>query len=707
MSQSQPVQLSYRVQGLDCPNCVRTVDGLLCRLPGVSEVGLSHTTGRLQLQLDEAQTSRDTLERELRALGHPVTPDRPGASRGPGPAWYATPKGRLLLLGMGSAGLAALVAWLYPAGAQAVFSVAALVAVAPLARQAWGAARRSNPFSINTLVTVAVLGAVLIGEAAEGAAVVALFALGEWLEGFAAGRARQGIEALAALTPRTAQLLEGGSVREVSADTLQPGQRVQVAAGARVPADGVIRAGASNLDDSPVTGESVPVHKEPGAAVYAGSVNGEGVLEIEVTRPASDGTLARIAQLVEQAAEGKAPTQRLTDRFSRLYTPLVLLAGVLTATLPPLLTGAAWLPWVYKGLALLLIGCPCALVLSVPAAMTSALSAGARRGLLIGSGAVLETLAGVRTVALDKTGTLTAGRPQVTAVLGAGTLSEDEVLRLAAAVEGGSTHPLAQAIREAAQARGLNVPAATAAQALGGRGVQAVVEGQSLGVSSPRFAAEVAELDQDLRRHIAALEEAGHTVSVLHSAPRVLGIVALRDQARPEAAATLARLRALGVQSVMLTGDNARTAQAVAAELGIGRAEAELLPEDKLRLIGELPGPVAMVGDGINDAPALARADAGIAMGGGTDVALETAGAALLSGRLSGVADLLELGRATMNNVRVNIALALGLKAAFLVTTLLGYTGLWLAVLADTGATVLVTLNALRLLAWRPTGREG
>ena len=695
-SSTQPTPLDYRVQGLDCANCVRTVDGVLGHLPGVSEVQLSVAAQSLRLHLDETQTTRAALEAELSRLGHPVTPQ--GAQGSDEPAWHTTPKGRLLLLSVSAAMLAVAVSWVYPRAADLAFSAAALLAVLPLARSAWAAARRGQPFTINTLVTIAVVGAVTIGEAAEGTAVVALFAVGEWLEGYAAGRARQGIRALAALTPRTAQLLEGGTVREVSADLLQPGQQIRVGTGARVPADGVIVAGASSLDDSPVTGESVPVHKGEGQEVYAGSINGEGVLDVQVSRPASDNTVARIIRLVEEAQSSRAPTARFIDRFSAWYTPLILLAGVLTATLPPLLTGAEWLPWIYKGLALLLIGCPCALVLSVPAAMTSALSAGARRGLLVRGGAVLEALAGVRTVALDKTGTLTEGRPQVTEIIGA----TEQVLRLAAGVETGSSHPLALAIRTAAEQRGLSIPEGLQAQALGGRGVQAEVEGQRLSVSSPRHAEEVVGLTPELRLQIEAMEAEGHTVSVLHSESEVLGALALRDQPRADAHAALKRLQDADLKTVMLTGDNARTAAAIGQGLGVSEVCAELLPGDKLRIIGELPGPVAMVGDGINDAPALARADVGIAVGSGTDVAIESADVVLMHGRLSGVPDLLELAKQTMSNVRINIALALGLKAVFLVTTLLGYTGLWLAVLADTGATVLVTLHALRLLGWQP-----
>ena len=516
----------------------------------------------------------------------------------------------------------------------------------------------------------------------------------------AAGRARAGIATLAALAPKTALLIEADSVREVPADTLQVGQTVQVGPGARVPADGTITAGQSSLDDSPVTGESVPVSKGPGDHVYAGSINTDGVLTVRVDRAAADNTIARIIHLVEEAESSKAPTARFIDRFSRWYTPGVVAVAALTAALPPLLLGQPWYPWLYKGIALLLIGCPCALVLSVPAAITSGISAGTRRGLLIKGGAALETIGSVRTIAFDKTGTLTGGRPRVTDVL-----ADDpaELLRLAAAVETGSSHPLAQAITAEAQTRGLTVPAASEARALPGQGVTALVEGRPVQVTSPIFAASQATLSAEQQQAVVTLEQQGHTVVVVLDGGRVLGLIALRDEPREDAREALAELRRLGIRPLMLTGDNARTGQAVAADLGLD-VQAELLPADKLNIIDELraQGGVAMVGDGINDAPALARADVGIAMGSGTDVALETADAALLRGQVQGVGELVQLSRDTLANIRQNVAFALGLKAIFLVTTLLGYTNLWMAVLADTGATALVTANALRLLRWKP-----
>ena len=728
--QAPGTRLSYFVEGMDCASCVARVEKMVGTLPGTGEVRTSFARQTLSLALDEAQTSRAALEKNLRSLGYgPTLLPQPGAPvaasdsshtehahqtrqhaghvHGPadrGKPWYRTGQGQLVV----GTGVLLALAWVLgltvPQWAPWGFTAAALIGVWPLAKKAWASLRLGDPFSINLLVTLAAVGAVAIGEAAEGAVVVFLFAVGELLEGVAAGRARAGIESLAALTPKTALLVEPGAVREVPAADLQVGQTVQVGPGARVPADGTITAGHSSLDDSPVTGESVPVGKGPGDHVYAGSINTDGLLTVRVDRAAADNTIARIIHLVEEAEGSKAPTARFIDRFSRAYTPGVVAAAALTAALPPLLLGQPWFPWLYKGIALLLIGCPCALVLSVPAAITSGISAGTRRGLLIKGGAALEAIGSVRTIAFDKTGTLTQGRPQVTDLVPADPHDDpQELLRLAAAVETGSSHPLAQAITAEAQTRGLSVPAASEVRALPGQGVTAQVGGRAVQVTSPVFAAAQGPLSTEQQRLISTLEAEGRTVVVVLDGGHPRGLIALRDEPREDARDALAGLRRLGVRPLMLTGDNARTGQAVAADLGLD-VQAGLLPEDKLHVIEELrvQGGVAMVGDGINDAPALARADVGIAMGSGTDVALETADAALLRGQVQGVAELVQLSRDTLANVRQNVAFALGLKALFLVTTLLGYTNLWMAVLADTGATALVTANALRLLRWRP-----
>lgn len=712
--EKQATPLSYFVEGMDCPNCLRTVEGAVGKLPGVAAVSANFSSQSLRLELDESLTPRLELERLLTQLGyspnlHAASPpdtlsDTPQGAASP-LAWTRWGQGKLVLVSGALLAAATLLSLFAAPYAQFGFIAATLLGAAPLARKAYYSMLAGNPFSINTLVTLAALGALVIGEAPEGALVVFLFAVGELLEGIAAGRARAGIKALAALAPKTALLQEATGVREVSADSLKPGQLVQVNPGARVPADGVIVAGRGSLDDSPVTGESAGVYKTEGDSVFAGSINLESVLSVRVSKEAADNTIARIIHLVEEAEASKAPTARFIDRFSRRYTPFVVLIATLSATLPALLFAQPWHPWLYKGLALLLIGCPCALVLSVPATLTSAISAGARRGLLVKGGAVLEAIGNAKTIAFDKTGTLTAGKPRVTDVSGN---EQDDVLRLAAAVESGSSHPLAVAIVQEARARQLAVPAAKGARALAGRGVAATVEGRSLALSSPQHAAATVRLSASQKQEIMGLEASGKTVVVLQQAETFLGVIALRDEPREDAQEALVTLRRLGVHPLLLTGDNARTANTVAQTLGVD-VKAELLPEDKLAQIASLrrAGPVVMVGDGINDAPALAEADVGVAMGSGTDVAIETADAVLLQARVSGVAELVQLSRASLHNIKQNIAIALGLKAFFLCTTLLGVTNLWMAVLADTGATALVTANALRLLGWRaPTDKS-
>ena len=703
-------ELRYLVAGMDCADCVNRITDLVARTPGASEGHASFVTQTLKLRLDEHLTSRDKFENTLRALGYEPSLQAGGpAHRTTGvandaetPPWYASRQGRLVLTSGTLLTLAFALGFAVPRLATWGYLAATLIAVAPLARRAWNGARLGNPFTIDMLVTLAAVGALLIGAAPEGALVVFLFAVGELLEGIAAGKARAGITALAKLAPKTALLIDGETTREVPAASLGIGDVVQVQPGARVPADGVILTGDSSLDDSPVTGESVPITKGPGDGVFAGSINIDGVLTVRVERDPSDNTIARIIHLVEEAQEAKAPTARLIDRFSRYYTPVVMLVAAFVAIAPPLLFDGVWSVWLYKALALLLIGCPCALVLSVPAAVTSGISAAARHGLLIKGGAALEMIGNVDIIAFDKTGTLTRGQPKVTDVVPLAT-SERQLLRYAAAVEQGSSHPLARAICEEAAGKGLSLPQAENAKALEGRAVTAMVEGRPLAVASPRYAAGQASLGTAAMKRIEGLEAQGKTVVVLLDNSNPIGFIAMRDEVRPEADRAISDLRRLGVRPIMLTGDNISAGKTIAEELDL-EVEAGLLPEDKLELIHDLGlrGRVAMVGDGINDAPALARADVGISMGGGTEVALETADAALLGDSVSGVTELVRLSRATLGNVRQNIAFALGLKAVFLVTTLLGITGLWPAILSDTGATAMVTANALRLLAFRP-----
>jgi len=470
---------------------------------------------------------------------------------------------------------------------------------------------------------------------------------------------------------------------------------VLVRPGDRVTADGVIEDGQSEVDESPVTGESVPVPKAEGDRVLAGTVNSSAPLSVRVDRAASDNTISRIVRLVEEAQEAKAPTARFIERFSRIYTPAAVGLAGLVVIVPPLLLGQEWSTWIYRGLALLLVACPCALVLSTPAAIASALAAGARRGLLVKGGAALETLARVQTVAFDKTGTLTEGRPRVTDVV---TFSgaERTMLAMAAAVEGRSGHPVARAILERAAADGIAVRPARDHRSLPGQAVEAVVSGKRVIVGSPRHLGGHLFRSPDAISAVASLERAGKTVVLVVVDDLILGFIAMRDEPRQDAVSGIRELRRMGLRILILSGDNARTAKAIGSALDV-EVKAELLPADKLREIAGLGPLTAMVGDGINDSPALAAAAVGIAMGSGTDVALEAADAALLNNRVGDVASLIRLARATLANIYQNVGIAIGLKGLFLVT-ITGVTGLWIAVLADTGATVIVTLNALRLL---------
>nr|WP_111298548.1 heavy metal translocating P-type ATPase [Paracoccus saliphilus] len=729
----------WTVTGMDCASCSGKVARAVERLPGVSDVTVALMTERLSLTLAPDTSEPDTIEVTVRKLGFQIAPRGqpvarkkvfvlPGDAGQPvhGPVvddptdhpershaaqdrgktrWFATAKGRLVILTGALLGAAWIFELLSTAKAgQWAFVLACLIGLVPVAMRAAQALRMGQPFTIEGLMTIAAGGALLIGAAEEAALVVFLFAVGEVLEGVAAEKARQGIRALANLVPRTALLEVGGRTRTIPAEALEIGQIVLVRPGDRIPADGQIIDGTSGIDESPVTGESLPRSRGPGEAVFAGSINTEAALRVRVTHEASDNTIARIIRLVEEAEEARAPTERFIDRFSRYYMPVVILLAALVALVPPLAGGADWNTWIYRGLALLLIGCPCALVISVPASIASALSSGARRGLLMKGGAAMEAAARTAHVVFDKTGTLTLGSPVVTDLYPAEGVSGDELLAVAAGVETGSSHPLARAILGRAEADGISALPARGARALPGIGAEAVVAGEAAWVCTPRHAAEQGGIAPQAADRVTLLEEQGKTVVAVYRRGRPLGLIALRDEPRPDAAEAVRQLRALGLGVTMLTGDNPRTAASIAGGLGL-EFRAALLPQDKLTAIRNLGqgGAVMMIGDGINDAPALKQAAVGVAMGGGTDVALETADAAILRDRVTDVPAMIRLARATMGNIRQNVTLALGLKAVFLVTSVLGITGLWIAILADTGATVLVTLNALRLLRLDPT----
>ncbi|NIY73922.1 cadmium-translocating P-type ATPase [Marivivens donghaensis] len=683
----------FTVKGMDCGSCAGKVRGAVERIDGVEDVEVSHIAEKLTLKLDGSKTDRAAIKKAVSKVGyeiddhsdhthvHEIDPDK---------HWYETTKSRHVLLAGAVLAVAWVLALIAPTLSVWAFVAATVIGLLPVARKAFALLITGQPFTIESLMTIAAIGALIIGEAQEAALVVFLFAVGEVLEGVAATKARASIRGLSELIPKSAWLEENGATREVPASDLKIDQIVVVRPGDRIPADGVITEGTSGIDESPITGESVPLTKSEGDPVYAGAINTEAVLRVRVTKEAHDNTIARIVELVEEAESARAPTERFIDRFSRWYMPTVVGIALLTVLIPPLLLAQPWETWIYRGLALLLIGCPCALVISVPAAIASALSTGARQGLLMKGGAVIETTAAIKQIAFDKTGTLTRGTPQVTKIIA---LQGDEadVLRTAAAVENGSSHPLAVAILD----RFADTPFKVEnAKAIAGKGVTATLDGQTISVLSP----SAANIDDD---QVAMLEAEGQTVVVVSRDNRPIGYIALRDEPRDDAKSALAELREMGIGATILTGDNERTAAAIAGELDVD-FKAKLMPEDKLSAIRGMAGPVMMIGDGINDAPALKQADVGVAMGSGTDVALETADAAILRSRVVDVPRMIRLARMTMGNIRQNIGIALGLKAVFLVTSILGITGLWIAILADTGATVLVTINAMRLLRAKP-----
>ena len=682
-------RFSWLVEGMDCAACARKVETAVRQVPGVSQVQVLFATEKLLVNAEG--NVRPQIESAVRAAGYQLRDENAPRAEEP-TSWLRENLPLLTLVAMMA------LSWgleqFSPPLGEIAFIATTLVGLWPVARQAIRLIKSGSWFAIETLMSVAAIGALFIGATAEAAMVLLLFLIGERLEGWAASRARQGVSALMALKPDTAIRVRDGVRETVAQRDLRPGDVIEVAAGGRLPADGQLLSPFASFDESALTGESVPVERNAGERVAAGATSVDRLVQLTVISEPGDSAIDRILKLIEEAEERRAPIERFIDRFSRIYTPAIMVVALLVAIVPPLLSAGAWLPWIYKGLTLLLIGCPCALVISTPAAITSGLAVAARRGALIKGGAALEQLGRVRQVAFDKTGTLTIGQPRVTAVMATTDIGENDLLALAAAVEQGSSHPLAQAVVREAEQRQLVIPPASGPRALAGSGRAAGGEGRQV-----RRCAAGENRDPQYDEPIQQLESAGQTVVLVMRDEALLGIVALRDTLRDDARQAVDELHQLGVQGIILTGDNPRAAAAIASELGLA-FRAGLLPADKVQAVMALnaQSPLAMVGDGINDAPAMKAATIGIAMGSGTDVALETADAALTHNRLTGLAQMISLARATHANIRQNIAIALGLKGIFLVTTLLGLTGLWLAVLADTGATVLVTANALRLL---------
>jgi Cd2+/Zn2+-exporting ATPase len=716
---------------MDCAECARTVENGVRRLDGVSKVRVDFATSKLVL---DGEIETDALRQRLEALGYGLADAAEARTQ---TAQLAQPNFLRYLLGRSETRLALIGGAVILAGVllsllglpdgltRAVFIIATLIALYPIARSGLNNLLINHDFNINLLMTIAAVGAILIDETLEAATVIFLFAIGEALEGYTADRARNSIRSLMSLAPARALRLRDGREEEVAVEQLAVGDQILVRPGDRIPMDGRVTSGESSVDQAPVTGESVPVHKTAGDVVYAGTINGAGALELRVTHRSDDNTIQRIIRMVEEAQGSRAPSQRLIDQFARIYTPAVVVIAAVVAIVPPLLFNAPFYDladgthgWLYRALSLLVIACPCALVISTPVTVISAITAAARRGVLIKGGAHLEALGRLRALAFDKTGTLTHGKPVVTALRasdcpdGAPCAQCDDVLALAAAVERRSAHPLARAVVDAAQARGLDAvyAPAEAVESLAGMGVRGRVDGRMVTIGSHDLFDSQHPHSNALCAQAHDAEARGQTTMMVSDGERVRGYLAVADEVRDESADVISELRALGLTTIMLTGDHAVVGQAVGDRTGVDQVRAGLLPADKVDAVRQLLDAyqqVGMVGDGINDTPALATATVGVAMGGaGSAQALETADVALMADDLRQLPFAVRLSRFARQIIKQNVIISFGIKLLFVVLALFGVTSLWAAVAADMGTSLLVTLNGTRPVRFEQTRKS-
>ena len=592
---------------------------------------------------------------------------------------------------------------------EALFGISIVVGGYLVFPKAFGALRRKT-LDMNVLMALAVIGAIFIKEYAEASAVVFLFSLSELLESLSVQRARRAIQELLKIAPQHANRIKvDGSTEDIKVENIQVSEKIRVKAGESIPLDGAVMAGASSVNQAPLTGESMPVAKAIGDIVYAGTINQEGSLDIQVTKIFSNSKISQVIQLVEEAQSQRAVSQKFVDRFARIYTPAVLVMAVLTFLIPSIFFGGDVYAWLYKALVLLVIACPCALVISTPVSIVSSLTALAKKGVLVKGGATLEILGKIKALAVDKTGTLTEGKPKVQEVLQLSSLTQEQIIEIAASLEGHSTHPLAEAILN--KAKEMHVPTKEISdfKNISGRGIEASFAGKNYFLGNHRFAHELGVCTPELEKKLQALEERSLSVVVVGGKSNgatigeVLGVIAVGDQVRSEAKNSLLKIKSVGVSRiVMLSGDNQKTATAVGVQVGVDESFGELLPEGKVQNIEMLKskfGVIGMIGDGINDAPAMAKSSIGIAMGFvGSDTAIETADVTLMTDDLNQVAVAIKAGQRTLRVIQFNIAFALITKAIFLVLTFFGHTNLWIAVAADTGAALFVILNSMRLL---------
>ncbi len=697
MSDNAAAKHVYRVQGFTCANCAMRFENNVKSLAGVADAQVNFGASKLTVY---GHTTVEALEKAGSFENLKVVPEKERIEQNREPFWKAY--GKVIL----SAVLLAMGYVLGEAHALSTFLFAASIIIGGSELFIKGVKNFIRlQFDMNTLMTVAILGAAAIGEWGEGATVVILFAISEALERYSMEKARQSIRSLMDIAPKEALVRRGEKEIQVSVDDIIVGDIMIVKPGQKLAMDGVVVKGASTINQAAITGESVPVSKTIDDKVFAGTLNEEGLLEVRVTKRVEDTTIAKIIHLVEEAQAERAPSQAFVDRFAKYYTPAIMIIALGIAIMPPLFLSGDWSEWIYRGLAVLVVGCPCALVISTPVSIVTAIGNAAKHGVLIKGGIHLEETGRLFAIAFDKTGTLTRGVPEVTDLI-TFQRNERELLSVAAVIEKSSQHPLASAIVRKAEQSGADLsPAVEEFQAITGKGVKARVNGEMYYIGSPTLFGELnaTGVTNDISSQIDALQKQGKTVMVLGTEKEILALIAVADEIRDSSREVLQKLHQLGVKkTIMLTGDNKATAEAIGQRLGISEAKAELLPQDKLEIIKQLRseyGNVAMVGDGVNDAPALAASTVGVAMGGaGTDTALETADIALMADDLQKLPYTIKLSRKALAIIKQNITFSLGLKLLALLLIIPGWLTLWLAIFTDMGATLIVTLNSLRLL---------
>ena len=696
----------FQVAGITCLDCAQKFEKAVSEMPGVAKASLNAMAGKLTV---EGQADLEGIRRLGKEEDYTIYPETGQSSQSlqqqeKKPGWElrrAILSGFFLAIGFGGEKFGVTVGFFLP-----LYVAAVVLGGWSNFRKASRALPRGN-FNMSVLMSVAVLGAMAIGQYEEGASVAFLFAISEILESWTMEKARRSIRELLDIAPKVARIRRGNSELDVPVEDIVVGDIMIIRPGEKIAMDGSILKGESAVNQAAITGESMPVEKGPGADVYAGTLNTHGALEVEVTKRVRDATLSKIIHMVEAAQGQRAPSQAFVERFAAVYTPIVMALAVGIVLIPPLFFGLEWSSWIYRGLALLVVACPCALVVSTPVAIVSAISVAAKNGVLIKGGIHLETAGSLSAIAFDKTGTLTKGEPAVTDIVLLNGISEAALLKISAGLEARSEHPLATAIVKTAKERRIEVVPADDFSSIGGRGAQGTVNGETVYIGNPRFFMELNISLESIAGHIERLQGEGKTVMIVATKEKFLGIVAVADEVRETSAKTIAALKQAGIlHTIMLTGDNDATAAAIAGKTGIDEFRSELLPQDKVRAIQELVGKygkVAMVGDGVNDAPALALATLGVAMGGaGTDTALETADIALMADDLHMLPFTIRLSRKAFAIIRQNIAFSLGIKLIAVLAVFPGWLTLWLAILADMGATILVTLNSLRLLQSKP-----